>query len=451
MIAAMAADDVGGMCPLQPAPVVERNHGPDNAPRSLRAFMRAMAAKGAFIDDPCVEIREGPRCACARTTLESFFASLDASAAARHRTGIIALGNSLIAADGITDIVRDRLVARFADGGRGLLLADRLESHGPRDRTAGSAHGWRVESCASGQPSTVPFGAAGVQHVSAGRATSRFALNGADEVTVFWVDRSEGPTLSWRVDNGPWRALARGGGARASELDVDPSARAVTLRTDGPGAVVQGVAVDRGGGGVVLDVLGVPSADATLWLRPDEKIFSMQLAQRVPSLVMLMLGGNEAKRLSWRRTTRASIDRDLRALVRRMRAATDAVCLVVGPIDAIVGPDADDPWQQRSSLADVIAIERAAALDEGCAFFDLYEAMGGRGSLQRLHEAGALHDDLVHPRGRGLDMLGQLVADALLHAYARSPTPAPSSTPARHARAVGASLVPIVPTAPADP
>jgi lysophospholipase L1-like esterase len=423
IIAAMSDGDMAGVCSLKPASV-ERGQGPDLAPKSLRAFMRAMAAKGAAIDDPCVEIHDQePRCACGRTTLEPFFAALDASAAQHRRTGIVAIGNSLIAADGITDVVRARLVERFADGGRGLLLADRLGPQGPRARTAGSAHGWRVESCASGDLATVPFGAAGVQHVSEGRASSRFTLRGADEVTVFWVDRAGGPTLSWRVDDGPWQALARGRGARASALPVDPSARAVTLRTDGAGAVVQGVAVDRGGGGVVLDVLGVPSSDATLWLRPDERTFSMQLAQRAPSLVMVMLGGNEAKRISWGRSTRASIVRDLRALVKRVRAATEAACLVIGPIDAIVGPDADDPWRQRPTLAHVIAVERATALDEGCAFFDLYAAMGGRGSLKRLNEAGALHDDLVHPRGRGLDMLGQLIADALLRAYARSPIP----------------------------
>jgi hypothetical protein len=46
--------------------------------------------------------------------------------------------------------------------------------------------------------------------------------------------------------------------------------------------------------------------------------------------------------------------------------------------------------------------------------------MGGRGALRRLADEGAVWDDFVHPRGLGLDLLGELVADALLDAYARS-------------------------------
>lgn len=179
---------------------------------------------------------------------------------------------------------------------------------------------------------------------------------------------------------------------------------------------------------MVLDVYGVPSADANLWLDTDEAVFSEQLAARAPDLVVAMLGGNETKRLAWGSTTRQRTEAQLKSFLARTRAAVPkASCLVVGPIDSVVGGAApegaaipDEPFRQRPQLATVIELERKVALESGCAFFDLYAAMGGQGSLERLHQAGLLHDDLTHPKGRGLDLLGQLIADALLDAYGAS-------------------------------
>jgi lysophospholipase L1-like esterase len=389
---------------------------------SIRRFMRAVQAPGTTLEDPCVGTSDlGRHCSCARTAMEPFYAALDATAAGDARTGIVVFGTSLIAADGITDVIRERLVHRFADAGRGLLLADRLADVGPRTRTAAVASGWRPETCASGAPPHTPLGATGVQHVSEGRAFSRFKLSGEREATIFWGGQ---PGLSLRVDDGPWRPIDTSQEPEQSHgvtrLALEPSDKVLTLRAERDGVVVQGVSLERGGAGVVLDTLGVPAADARLWLTVDEDNFQRQLAARAPSLVMIMLGGNEAKRISWGRSTTETIERDLRALIARVRSVNDGACLVVGPIDAVVGPDHDDPWRERPSLRPVIDIERDVAVSEGCAYFDLYEAMGGRGSLRRLAEVGAVWDDLVHPRGRGLDMLGQLIVDALLDGYARS-------------------------------
>ena len=51
------------------------------------------------------------------------------------------------------------------------------------------------------------------------------------------------------------------------------------------------------------------------------------------------------------------------------------------------------------------------AIEEGCGWLDLFQAMGGSGSIKRFDKAGLMHDDRVHPKGRGLDVLGQLITD----------------------------------------
>jgi lysophospholipase L1-like esterase len=424
--------------------------------RVLRAFAKAVKAPGAVLEEPCAQVTTGDVCGCERGALEPFWASLDRARARGARSGIVVFGNSLIASDGIINVVRRRLVERFGDAGPGLLLADRMASYGPRDRTARAASGYRAETMASEGDRTIPFGLAGVHHVSEGPASSRFSLVENAGVTLFWLDRAEGPQLSFRVEGGAWVPIERrgDGAARITPLDLASSMAEgagspswLEVRAPKAGAVIQGLTIEgqghvrsgpTGSGGIVLDTLGVPSADATLWLKTDEQIFQRQLRARDPALVVVMLGGNETRRLSWARSTRAQIERDLRGLLARahegLPAPERAACLVIGPIDAVQGAEAEDPFTPRSLLRDVVAIERQVALEEGCAFFDLYAAMGGRGSLQRFHAADALHDDLNHPRGKGLDVLGQLIADALLDGYAASHPPRGDAAPPLVAR-----------------
>ena len=193
---------------------------------------------------------------------------------------------------------------------------------------------------------------------------------------------------------------------------------------DAPGPFVQGVVLERSGRGVVLDTLGIPSVDASLWLLADEALFLEQLRARTPALVVIMLGGNETKRLAWKRTDLEKGERDLRTLIGRVRTATpDASCLVVSPIDSVRGPSKKIPFEERPELAPYLEIQHRVALEEKCAHFDLFTAMGGSGSLKRFYKRGLIHNDLVHPRGQGLDLLGELLASAILRAYDGRPRP----------------------------
>jgi hypothetical protein len=100
----------------------------------------------------------------------------------------------------------------------------------------------------------------------------------------------------------------------------------------------------------------------------------------------------------------------------------------MGPIDAVRGGNGPNKLTQRPYLDEVIGIERQIALAEGCAFFDIFSAMGGSGSLARFVQAGFVHEDLVHPRSHGLDLLGQLLTDALLRGWVESEDPSRQAT-----------------------
>jgi lysophospholipase L1-like esterase len=418
-MSAASADDVC-RAPLAPHAGVDRQSAPppsDDA-RRLRTLARRLRAPGGVVEDPCVEGGGQRRCVCLRTALEPFYAALDHSVARGRRTGIVVFGNSLIASDGITGALRARLTERFGDGGRGLLLVDRQAEYGWRHRTAARASGWRVESTTATDAAARAIGVAGLRHQSAGPAGSVFPLAEGERAAIVWHDIAGGGEIRFRVDDGPVSSLPRRADGSVRYDDVG-GGTVLELQAD-DGAVLHGVTLERGGG-VVVDAFGVVGAVAGTWLRADETVFAEELLARAPSLVVVMLGGNESKHISWGYAGPKRVEAELAAFVDRVRdAAPGAACLVVGPIDSVERDDPVAPFRQRATLEPVIAAERRIALARGCAFFALFRAMGGAGSLKRLHEAGLLHDDLTHPRDRALDMLGQLLADALLDAYARS-------------------------------
>lgn len=389
--------------------------------QSLRALAARLHAPGAALDEPCTPGVARASSRCRRPALASFFHALDAIETRGERAGVVLFGNSIVASDGVTDVVRERLTRRFGDAGRGLVLADRMASYGPRGRTARRATGWATANIADAEALPAPIGVTGVVHVSDGPARSVFELDGEAQADVFWVAPPGMPPLRWRADDDAWHELSGRAGPRMARVTLPRGATRFELATSGVGTVVEGVALERPSRGVVFDVCGVPSADATLWLRADEALFAQQLRARAPRLAVVMLGGNETKRLEWGRATRESTEAGLDALLTRVRdAVPQASCLVVGPLDAVKGPrdDEAEPLRARPLLPTVNALERRVAFAHGCAFFDLYAAMGGAGSVRRFDEAGLMHEDLTHPRGRGLDVLGLLLSDALMAAYA---------------------------------
>ena len=377
------------------------------------------------LDNPCGATIAG---ACVRSALDPFFVSLDALATRRSSTRVVvsAFGNSLIAGDKVIDRVRLALTQVFGDGGRGLLLVDRMASYGPRSRTGeASSTQWSTTNIGKLKKAPYPLGLTGIYHQAAvSNARSRYPLHGERAAAVWWVDVKGGGALQVIIDGATVvRTAPTGTGQAFSEqIEIPAGAKLLELVAQ-KGALVHGVVLDGPLAGVVVDTLGVPSADASLFLEANEAMVQAQLAERDPKLLMFMFGGNEAKRIQWERATLGELEADTHRLIKRAQlAAPQSACLVVGPLDA-TDPKGRVAFEERPYLQPVIEMERQVAFAEGCAFFNLYEAMGGKGALKRFAKAGLLHDDRVHPRGQGLDVLGELIAQAMLASWVQTPAP----------------------------
>jgi hypothetical protein len=91
--------------------------------------------------------------------------------------------------------------------------------------------------------------------------------------------------------------------------------------------------------------------------------------------------------------------------------------LVVAPLDR--AETRDGKLVTKRVILDLVAIQERVALAHGAAFWNLFDAMGGEGSMARWVRARPqlAGGDLTHPTPLGAETLGDLLAEAIVWAY----------------------------------
>jgi len=75
----------------------------------------------------------------------------------------------------------------------------------------------------------------------------------------------------------------------------------------------------------------------------------------------------------------------------------------------------------------LVAEQQQVALELGCAYYDTYRAMGGKGSMPIWVKRGLGQADLTHPSGAGAERLANWIHGALLRGYATWQRGAPAT------------------------
>ncbi|MBL4688821.1 MAG: hypothetical protein JKY37_29800, partial [Nannocystaceae bacterium] len=109
-------------------------------------------------------------------------------------------------------------------------------------------------------------------------------------------------------------------------------------------------------------------------------------------------------------------------MARLAAAAPQASCVLVGPVDFQRSVELDgEPltWEARERCTEIIEIQRTAAAEAGCAFFDEKAMMGGEGSMHAWATADPplAKPDHLHFTPLGYTYLGRVLSDALMADY----------------------------------
>ncbi len=342
----------------------------------------------------------------------------------------LTFGNSLIASDHVTDIVRQRLVERFGDGGRGYVLPDRLAKQaGRRVRTGKGTAGWQIHTVAQKKKKRTGFGVAGSLH-SSSRAGDKvdWRLDGADKATLWVQTHARSPGFEIIVDGSKRRVVkasevqTKEHGIVAFDIDDLTGRQKISVKAKGKSLILHGIDLLKSNGGIVFDTIGVPAADAEMYFKEiDDDFLKEQVRHMNPDVFFLMLGGNEVRSRSFGWRSLDEIEGFYRSFIKQLQAIQpEAICMTISPIDAVKAYGGGQVLKTRPEVLQIIERQQKVSRELGCTYFNLFEAMGGDGSFQRFHRAGLVHGDLVHPKGKGGDVLGQLIADALFDHFRQS-------------------------------
>ena len=156
--------------------------------------------------------------------------------------------------------------------------------------------------------------------------------------------------------------------------------------------------------GFTYSEAGVNGAATSSWLKCDHWERDLSLVR--PDLVMFSIGINDIQGPGF------SVDRfksNYRQLIRLVRRVNPNCAILFTGIN-----DSSFRRQVNPHTEEVEAAMEELAKEYKAVFWDMYEVMGGWGSMEVWREAGLAQSDLVHFTPDGYRLIGDLLFDAIM-------------------------------------
>lgn len=385
---------------------------------------RALEKKGARAQ---VEPLEDPK-----GNLGSFYDALErverGEASAEVR--IAHYGDSPTTADLITADVRGLLQKQFGDAGHGYyLIAKPWAWYGHRGVESDSS-GWEIDAANLTKNRDGIYGYGGVSFRGGAGSRARFRLAEAGVARV--------EVAYWRQANGGSFVVEACGerlGATETKLegeDTNPESFAeypvpaeckeVVVRGESGPLRLFGVQFRRATTGVIYDSLGLNGAYISVLAKfLQEAHWRRELEHFSPDVVVINYGTNESVYAAF---VDKVFEKELREAIRRIRLALpDRSILVMSPMDR-GERGASGQIETVPALEKLVALEQKVAADEGVAFFNTFEAMGGNGTMAKWYaaEPRLVGADFIHPMPAGAKIVGNLLFKAIVDGYNKHKT-----------------------------
>ena len=366
------------------------------------------------------------RIAGSASSMAAFYTALLATEQRRPGavTRIVHYGESPTTADMITADVRSLLQSRFGDAGHGFALVAKPWAWYQHRGVDVAGANWSIHPAHQGHLKDGLFGLGGVAFIGASDASARIKLQDKRHTLIevaylaqpdggsFTV--SAGDTLLGSVDT----AATKPAPGYAS-FPV-PAGTAEFMIGGVTGSVrLFGIRLAKAGPGVMYDSLGLNGASITVPSRRfNEEHWAAQLQHAQPNLVVLNYGINESVYAAF---VESSLEKELLRVIARIRKAVpNASILLMAPMDRGDRAGAGEIITPKA-LTRVVEIEAKVAADTGIAFFNTFEAMGGRGTMGKWYTGTPrlVSADLIHPMPAGARKVGELFYQALVDGYLR--------------------------------
>jgi len=374
------------------------------------------------------------------SSMDPFFSALTAREQGEEDDVVHALfyGTSENGFNRVTSQMRRRMQARFGDGGKGFVVVApgwRYQRHRDIDwRVDGN---WDVFSVRAGRREDGRYGLGGVLAVNQGPAWVEYHTLTADaerdedyfaflagsrwsRLELYFQGFPAAGTVTIDVDGETHLVATATDAVRDDVFTIDTvdGPHQARITTADPETRLYGVTMERSSG-FVLDALMIIGAWGHTHLNYDEAHLERQVELRWPDLVIFQLGAKEVFRKPdlTDEEARDFVNQYTLAVERTLAGRPGTSCLIVSMKD--MGARMRDRVLTRPAVHKIVAGSEEVARNTGCAFYNIFEAMGGEGTMERWseHEPRLVSPDLGHLMRPGAIAVGDLITDALLAAY----------------------------------
>ena len=334
-----------------------------------------------------------------RYFLRAFYEALPQ--ASERVVRVVHYGDSQIEEDRMSQQIREQLQSRFGGQGVGLMplaqtiptvtMKQELYMNGRRVNPNAGPRRYMVYGIRDMQRRDSHYGVMGQMAVMADSL-----VRDSEAVQAVCVPQSE------KVHYSRWRVFAD------STIHYDFSGDTAYLW--GRGAVY-GLSQESANG-VIVDNIPMRGCMGLVFTKIDAMQLSTFYREENVKLIIMQFGGN-AIPSNEKPTTISAIVYGLRDQIRYIkRCAPNASILFIGPSDMIRMTDGE--WETYPLVPYMDRLLKKITMEEGVAYFSLFQWMGGSGSMIRWRELGLAGEDGVHFHRSGARKAGNAVAEWML-------------------------------------
>ena len=340
---------------------------------------------------------------------------------------VVNLGASTIGFDDLTGVLRGKFQERFGDGGAGFVLMQRYLLNYTHTWVELHAKGWKSGYILWGGRKDGRYGLGGVSYDGGSGSVTRMLTREHDlgdevsniEVWYSTIPKSGGQLLV-EIDEDAPRVIETQADVhedRWAQFEVPQGPHQVRVRAKGK-VRTYGVVFETKGPGVVWDQMSMIAVATSHMLRWNDEHIAGQVAHRKPDLLVFAYGGNDLQRVADGDLKQEKYVAEYTALVKKVRAGRpEASCMILGITER---KQSKGRLLDTNDMRTIVDGQRETAEATGCAFFDMYTAMGGKGSFRKWqkHKPSLVKDDGIHLSHEGNEKMGGWIFDALMSGYA---------------------------------
>ncbi len=344
----------------------------------------------------------------------------------KGRVDIIHIGDSHIQADYFSGTIRQKMQLRFGNAGRGLIFPYRVaKSNEPVSYKTSTNVAWESKRNVFYEK-PLPIGVSGFT-IETSDSLAEINLTVKDQpglgygFTKFTLFQEKGMYNydisvcdEYNCVQGVFKAIDTSANKFISEISFKQPMSQLVLRNKVTDTLNQqrtriyGMLLENDSAGVLYNMIGVNGAEYRHYTM--SKYFTQQLAYLNADLVIVSMGTNEAFTTSF---DHVEFYKHIDSLITNVKAACpNATILLTTPGDSFRKSRKGRVKNPDMQEARVTIINYC--LQHNLPYWDLYEIMGGFGSMAKWQLAKLSAKDKVHFSGKGYQIQGSLFFQALM-------------------------------------